>query len=276
MTRFFQLKVQKTKNSINLYQSMLCISAAIAYFLAAIKSQNVFSFEILLPAVFFGFCFAITILFTAKCMEMGYMSISGVIINLSLILPVIYSWFILHEKIRVTSVIGLLLIIVTLVLSSISAETGKKGDMKKWLLFVSIAFFTNGGSAVTQKQYVSANGDQNLMLFMGIAYFVGAIILGAVYLNRETGHSHSLKEQVSGFWALFFVAIVSGLGSFMGNALLGFLSNKVNGGILYPCINGGLSVVVAIASFVLFKEKLNRKKIAAIVVGIIAIVLLNF
>ena len=70
---------------------------------------------------------------------------------------------------------------------------------------------------------------------------------------------------------------MSGLGSYGGNALLGILSapGGIQGPVLYPCVNGGLCIVSALCSFLFFKEKPSARKLTAIGIGIVAIVLLN-
>ncbi len=275
VTRFFQLKLQKTKHSILIYQALFCLVASAAYFGVTFFKKTGFSLNILLSAILFGLCFAFAVLFSAKCMEMGYMSLSSVIINMSLILPVMFSWIVLKEKIEKNAVIGLLLIIVTLVLSSLSEKDNSEGRIKKWLLFVIIAFVANGGSAIVQKQYISNNSSSYLMPFMGTAYAVSALIFAVCFIKKNKAEKLPFKEQIEKPCLLFVLAVISGLGSFGGNGILGFLCNRVNGGVLYPCINGGLCVVIALYSFVIFKEEFNVKKLAAIIIGLAAIVLLN-
>ncbi len=275
LTRIFQIKLQKSKYSINLYQALFSAVAAVAYLIVSLKGNISFSMHIILPAVMFGACFSGAVLFSARCMEMGYMSLTSVITNLSLILPVMFSWVVAKEPITINTIIGLILIIITLVLSSISAKSGGADNLKKWLLFVAIAFFANGGSAICQKQYQLTYGGSDTMLFMGAAYFVSALIFLGVFLKRNSKEKQPLTGQITSLGAMVALSVLSGLGSFAGNGLLGYLSDKVNGGILYPCINGGLSIVVSIASFLFFKEKLSNKKLAAIFTGVLAIILLN-
>ncbi len=275
MTRTFQVKMQISKEAINLYQALFTIVASLAYFTMSFIQGISFSVNIILPAMSFGICFAFASLFSAKSMEMGYMSLSSVIINLSLILPVMFSWIVMRESVKLNAVIGLLLIIVTLVLSSINVGKGEKGDIKKWLLFVLIAFFANGSSAIVQKIYKSDFGEGDLMLFMAFSYLVSSLIFGVTYFCENLKYKVKFNEQITKPLMLPIIAIVSGLGSFAGNGLLGILCDKINGGILYPCINGGLSIVVAISSFVIFKEKVRKNKIIAICTGVLAIILLN-
>ena len=75
--------------------------------------------------------------------------------------------------------------------------------------------------------------------------------------------------------ALFFSSSAAGIGSCIGNGILSYLCTKINGGILYPFINGGLCVTVAIFSFAIFREKADKLKILSLITGIAAIILLN-
>ncbi len=275
LTRTFQTKLQKAKHSINLYQAFFTLVASVAYFTLAFVQGVSFSLHMLLPAALFGICFSLAVLFSAECMEMGYMSLTSVITNLSLILPVAFSWIVLREKIEFIAVAGLLLIIVTLVLSSLTTKKSEGGSKAKWLVFVSIAFLANGGSAIVQKQYAFSYGENDLMMLMCLAYLTSSLIFAITYIKRNTDAKIPFNEQIKKPLLLPLLSVFSGLGSFAGNGLLGYLCDKVDGGILYPCINGGLCIAVSIASFLLFKEKPTVRKLSAICTGVAAIILLN-
>ncbi len=277
LTRFFQTKLQKLPYSIRLYQALFSLAAALAYFAVSLIQKVPFSTQILLPSVMFGICFAGALLFSAKCMEMGFMALSSVIINLSLILPVVFSWIVMDEPVFPNEVVGLVLILITLVLSSLSAgsKSGNRVNTKKWLLFVLVAFLCNGFSAVIQKQHKASSAADDMMLFMGFAYLTSAIIFTCTYAVDLTRHPVGLSAQVTSPRLLPVIALLSGLGSFAGNGILGYLCDKVSGGVLYPCINGGLSIVVALTSFLFFKERIHVMKIIAICTGVFAIIVLN-
>lgn len=275
LTRTFQVKLQKRSHSINLYQALFTLTASAAYFVLSFCQNLKFSAHIILPSILFGICFAGAVLFSAKCSELGFMSISSVITNLSLILPVMFSWIVTKDIITPNGVIGLILIIITFLMSAASAGEGENKNLKRWILFIIIAFVCNGSSAIVQKQYKASFGEQDLMLFMGFSYLTAAFIFFITFFKRNKGCSTKITKQVTSFPYLILLAVISGLGSFGGNGILGFLCDKVNGGILYPCINGGLSVAAAISSFAIFKEKLSFKKTLAVIIGISAIVILN-
>jgi multidrug transporter EmrE-like cation transporter len=65
------------------------------------------------------------------------------------------------------------------------------------------------------------------------------------------------------------------MGSFIGNGILMSLNTKMPATILYPMVNGGIGVLVAIVSCTAFKEKLTVLKFLAILTGIASIIFLN-
>ena len=53
------------------------------------------------------------------------------------------------------------------------------------------------------------------------------------------------------------------------------LCTEIPAGILYPTVNGGLCVITAMASFVIFREKPTVLKMLSILSGVAGIVILN-
>ena len=53
------------------------------------------------------------------------------------------------------------------------------------------------------------------------------------------------------------------------------LNTSMPASVLYPMVNGGIGVIVAIVSCTIFREKLTVPKVLAILTGLGAIVLLN-
>lgn len=111
--------------------------------------------------------------------------------------------------------------------------------------------------------------------FMGTAYGISSIIFLFVFILRNGKEKILLKNQTTSPAALFFTSAAAGIGSCVGNGILSYLCTKINGGILYPFINGGLCVTVAIFSFAIFREKADKLKILSLITGIAAIILLN-
>lgn len=269
-TKIYQTKIQRSPRGIYIFQSLYCLIAAICFF---VYGKFILpDLSDLIYGISFGILFASAVFFIAKALEIGSMSLSGIIVNMSLILPIIYSVIFMSEKMTLLQFIGLVLILVSLILSGITKEE-KTNSGFKWLVLILIAFFSNGSTAIIQKSYCLKYNDKNTMTFMAVAYLTSAVIF--FFINVISKDKTPLSKSSKSVGSLLSVSALAGIGSCLGNGILSVLSSKVDAAILYPCVNGGLGISVAIISFLVFKEKPNTKKIIAIILGTIAIVILN-
>ena len=141
-------------------------------------------------------------------------------------------------------------------------------------MLVFLAFFCNGMGAVLLNIYgrVAASGQRNSYLALG--YFVSALIYltNHFLLVRKNGPVELRKVARP---LLVPVLAMGALGGFIGNSILMSLNTVMPASLLYPLVNGGIAVIVASLSCVLFKEKLTLQRALTILVGLAAIVTLN-
>lgn len=270
-TRFFQLHFAEQKHYLPLYQSLFCLVASIGFFCCSgfpTPTLDTVLYGILGGVLFFGASF-----FSATGMATGSMALSSIITNMSLLLPLLYSVLLLNEQFTLLHLIGGLLFVCTFVLSAAGSKQ-KNGGGILWLLFVTGGFLCNGMNAVVTKYYVTASPAPQSNTFMAFTYLTAALAFLSTFLIKR--HRENAAPQNGRYFArLLLVSTVSALGSFGGNLLLTYLADKVNGAILYPCINGGLCLLLTVTSCLLFKERMTLKKAAAIALGCTAIVILN-
>lgn len=271
-TRFFQLNFTEQKRYLPLYQSLFCLIASFAFLACAAHTlppiADTFFYGIVGGMLFFGASF-----FSAKAMDSGSMALSSIITNMSLILPLLYSVLLLNEEFTLLHLIGGLLLVCTFILSASGAQQ-KNGGGILWLICVLLAFLTNGSNAVVTKHYVLQAPIPQNNLFMAITYLTASV---AFLVNFLVGlrHDRATAQSTAYFAKLLLLSAVAAAGTFGGNLLLTFLSDKVNGAILYPCVNGGLCLLLTVASCVFFHERLTRRKLATILLGCSAIIILN-
>ncbi len=273
--RTFQLKCEKRNSDTYLFQSLFCIVAAVAY-----SVSGGFIYDLSLPqtlsAALFGLFFAMAVLFSAECYICGPMSLTSVIVNSSVVIPVLYSCIVLKESITITQISGCILLILTFFLSAfLKGESAGKGVNFKWIALVLIAFASNGITAVIQKLYKVSAPQSDGNTFMSFAYLTAAVIL-IIAFGVKKNEAKAVKA-VSGnaLPIAVLLVLIAGLGSFVGNGILMSLSTKVPAALLYPFVNGGLCVTVSAFSIIIFREKLDVKKAITILVGLSAIIVLN-
>ncbi len=272
MTRLFQLKLGKQSTSIRIYQAGFCGVASAAYFITC--DSYVLTLPTLLCAFAFGILFALCSFLGAKCYECGPMSLTSIMMNLSLSIPLIYSFFVWNETISPLQSIGLAMLVLTFVLSAKSSGNDSKSISLVWFIMALIGYIANGSTAVIQKQHQFIVGEEAAGIFLAIAYCVSMIFFIVLFAVENKGLAFKPKEHFSNLTLLLPVILLSGLGSFIGNKLLSELSTKVAAPILYPCINGGLALLTGIVSFAAFKEKTTKLKALSMITGLCAIILL--
>lgn len=223
---------------------------------------------------------------TAKGYVLGSMALTSVITNMSLILPMLYSILLLSEPLSSLHLVGFARFLLSVLLSAHAQPSRQRGVNWRWLAVVLLSFAANGSTAIIQKIYALKLAAGQNATFLAVAYTVAALQFALCFGQRQARLRHMPEEQISPSlpqrqiylpeWAkLILCATAAGVGSFGGNLLLGYLSTRVIGAILYPCINGGLAICTALGSFLIFREKPNRWKVLSILFGCAAILVLN-
>ncbi len=288
LTRAFQIKFPGKARLLTLYQGGFCLTAAIAFLCTSLMAREALFLPPLglLLAALFGIFFYLAIALSAKGYALGSMSLTAIIFNMSLFLPLLYSVCFLNEVLTPIRILGIALILITMTLTALGGK-GKNAEPVTLLWFVTVffAFLSNGLTGVIQKGYFGVNADASTIFFMAIAYGTAALCfflhvslracLGADKKTAPPSEEALVQGSGAPFPALTLFAVTSGLCSFGGNALLSMLCNEIDGSVLFPCANGGICVLSALSSFLMFKEKVTANKIIAIIIGLCAIVLLS-
>lgn len=269
-TRAFQTRYQKTPASLMLFLSLFCLVASAAFFFLRTGTPDLTA---VLLAVAFGVLFFVAVAGGSRCYEIGPMSLTTVLENASLLLPVFWSAIVLDEIPGVREWIGIAVIFVAIWLSS-RMDSAQTGTGKKWWLLLLAAFLANGSTAIIQKMQQLRSVPETGGWFLSIAYLTAClcfVVAFAIKRRKESGEALLARRDL----LLPLLICVTGLSSFGGNWLLQELCTTASPGVLYPIVNGGLCVVTAAASFLIFKERFTSQKLAAILTGIAGIVILT-
>lgn len=147
---------------------------------------------------------------------------------------------------------------VSLLLIVLNKGEARAAHGGKWLLFNSIAFLTNGLSSVIQKSEQTAMGGAGVFSMTALSFSFVAIFALAVYIpaacaKRSFGSDFlSLKNNKK---SLLFNAAGRG----HRQLSVTYLSTRVTGAFLYPCVLGGSVIVAAVFSSRFFLRKSQFK-----------------
>lgn len=257
------------------FTALVALSAAFVFFFA-----NGFSFHFSLAAlpysVGFAVSYAAAILCTLLAMREGSMALTCLINAYALLIPTLYGMIFLHEAIRATSVVGVLLLLVSLLLINMGKGTaeaepvrGRKGVTPRWLLFVTLSFLGNGFCSTFQKMGQLALGEEGSGDFMMLALLFAAAGFFLLSFLRERGRGgDSLLRGV-------YLPLLCGAANGGCNLLVLLLNGRMPASVMYPLISAGSIVLTTLVSVLFLRERLSRLQWGGMAIGVFSIVLLN-
>lgn len=271
--RLYQTKLQKSVADLRLFQGLAMLLAAVCYW-----ALNGFSLVLdttgLLLALCYGLDLVLTGITVSICYQCGPMSLTSVISNACVVLPIAVGCIFYNEVMTGTQILGIVLLGITLALPCFEGSNSSGKISWQWFPLILMAFFFNGMGAVLLNIYGRVADASGRNAYLSIGYFVGAFLYLCISLFH---HKRMGLKLGKGFFCplLAVVLAASSMGSFIGNGILMSLNTKMPATILYPMVNGGIGVLVAIVSCTFFKEKLTVLKFLAILTGIASIIFLN-
>lgn len=102
--------------------------------------------------------------------------------------------------------------------------------------------------------------------------FLCSTVVAFIMLAKERKKEESLKPYLG--WLPITVMIFTGLSAAMNHKFNLYLSGVMDSAVFFPIANGGALVLTAAAAVVLFRERLSKKQIVGIVLGIAAVIFL--
>ena len=261
------------------FLSCVCLTSTLITFLIISFIQNGFNFSgysarLLRYSLPFGTCFAISTISSKFALDKGDLSLTGLFLSFSLILHTLYGIILLGDSVGVLFYIGLVLFFASLVLVNVKFEKGgkkRKPITLKWIIFMSIAFITNGFCCIfqtmQQKAYGGKNGSEMMILALILAVF---IVLFATLLTERKNIPSATKSALT--WGTPAGVMVA-----MNNFLVMLFTgrNLMPVAIFFPVVSGGGLLMVFLWSVLIKKEKFTVPQYIGYALGVVSIVLLN-
>ena len=272
---FFGKKLLKTNADTALFNVVGCIGS-IAFFAVVIlvtgESFIVSPFSFILSIAFAAVTVAAQY-FGVLSMNLGPMSFSVLFTYLSAMIPTVFGCIYRNELPQIQQIIGLVLMVITFILSVDLSENS--GMSLKWILVVAGSFIGMGmiGVFQTVHQVSEYAFEINGFLFWAFVFsFIMFYFLYVPYSIKNKKENIKIEKYSLTDWVLI---LVTGIIIAAINLINLYLSGAMPSVIFFPIVNGGVIVLSGIASIVIFKEKLPPKKIAGLIIGIIATCLIG-
>jgi len=205
--------------------------------------------------------------FTA--LKLGSFAISMLVLSYSMIIPILYGLIFYKDTATVLTYLGFAAIMLSLYFLRSDKKSENKGFSAKWIVCLVAVFLTNGFLSVIIKVQQTTFDNLCNNEFMAISLGICAVLstITGVMTNRKNIKSFMKKGCVWG--------VATGLSNGASNLIGVILNNLMPLAILSPT-RGAVNITVStLFSVAFYKEKLLKRQIFGIVLGICAVILLN-
>lgn len=210
------------------------------------------------------------------CLTCGPVSLTVLIANFSVLIPTVYCTVVFKEEVFITQILGIILLLISMVLSFNKTE-GEQKASKKWFVLTIITLFANGFAACIQKYFYKtelANVENSSNTFLLILYCLAAVMTILIYvIKANTG-----KKEKCTFWfskSMMFYAILIGFIISVFQKLFMLGTECIPGTIMYPTYYGMQSVGMGIIGMAVFKDRLSARQKLGIIIGAVSIAMMN-
>ncbi len=226
-------------------------------------------------AVFYGVLYganlSIFLLFKMQSFSNGPVSLTSLISSCSFIIPTIFAAIYNHEAIGPIKWIGMAVMLVAFFLC-INPKGGTTAIRRNWFVYISLFFCAGGMIGIINKLFQSSDARTEINSMMLVASLVSAVILiVAAFVAGGVTKMGAPKLHKSGVIYVLACAFVS----CVYNRLNVYLAGVMPGALLFPISNGSLILCNTLIGVILFKEKLNMRQIAGIVIGFASIMMIG-
>lgn len=220
----------------------------------------------------FGIVFVTIVYSYMKAMETGPLSFSVLALSFGIAIPIVYGSLFWNEKIRLLQIAGLILLFATFILFAGSLKIKAFPGRRRWIVFCLLTFIGNGAGMIIVKSHQLRTGGMQARELLLVA-FATAAMLSLIALCAALLRKGKIAPLLT--WNFAALAAGAGITTALGNYLSVYLNSRLPGIIQFPVSNGGVALASTVFSWIIFKEKINRRGLLGFATGISALVLLS-
>lgn len=247
-----------------------CLVFAVVSVFFSISLRNQIDVMTIPYAVFFGLFGVIFQICYALALRTGPFSITCMTCNLSLVVPIIFSFIFFGERITLIKGIGIFLCLVTLFLNL------KKDDKKIsaiWLVYIVLTFLANGGIACVQRIYAKSDFGGNFEQFVFFGYLAAFLTTSVVFMFMRKNKKEEVNLKLTRPNIISIVLIGLFLGVFQYTYT--YANSIIDAAVLFPTTNVLATMLQMLSGKIVFREKFTAKQIASITIGICSVLLMS-
>ncbi len=215
--------------------------------------------------------------FYTAALSSGNVALCSTVYSMGFILPTLSGALLWNESFSPLDLCGVLCSVAAILCSGL---VGRRRDTEKgyrYFLPLTVAMLASGGLGIVQKtqQRSDVAGERGAFLLIAFLIAAGASVLVALLLGRRQGASRDASSAALMRSMLGTAALV---GAFFGccNLLNTLLAGMLDSAIFFPTLNIGVILISTVTAIPIYRERLKKKDLCVLLLGIGAILLLNF
>ncbi|MBR9918129.1 hypothetical protein GYB29_10715 [bacterium] len=234
------------------------------------KLSQVWNTEWFLLCFFLGIIFVTVFWLMAYNTEVHGASINAMSSKMAVVVPVVFSIFVLKEQIHYLAIIGVCLSIPAILLISLRKDVKLSKTHKSLPILV---FLCSGAIDLILKLLEMYQGNVASSTQLSYGLFMGAFTFGALALLYQAA-----KQGKKLLWKNSIAGLILGIPNYFSIALLlAFLNAYPNNStFVFGMYNTGIVLVSSILSSLIFKEIWTRQKLFGLILVILSVILVAY
>lgn len=209
-----------------------------------------------------GILYLVSFMALKTNMQYNGVVLSSTFMRLGVLIPTAIAIIIFKEVPKFSQIIGFIIAILAIILINFDKEGIKEGSKKTWLLGLLVLNGLGDSMAnIFDKLGNPSYGDGYLIIT-----FLVALLLSIALTFKD-------KQTINHYDILF--GILVGVPNYYSARFLLLALNSMNAVIVYPVYSIATMIAITSVGVLCFKEKLNRQKIIALLMIMVALALLN-
>lgn len=209
-----------------------------------------------------GIFYLVNFVMMQSCMIHNGVTLTSAFMKLGVLVPTLSAIIVFRERPGFLQILGLVLALIGILMIYIDKESARGGGKKSFLiLLLVVSGFTDSLANVYDKTGNAALKDHYLF-YIFVAAFLLALFMGI------------RKKEPIGVKDILFGVLI-GIPNYFSARFLLLALGSVPAVVAYPMCNVGTIVAISLAGAFLFRERIGKKKLAALALVVLALVLLN-
>ncbi len=221
----------------------------------------------------YALIYAILLLSAQYCytsaLKNGNIGVCSTVYSLGFIFPTLSGSLFWNERLTELNIIGILIVIPTIIVSGMpTSKNGQEQKNNTYIVPLVFAMLSSGGLGIMQKVQQNSLYSEQKNLFVISAFALAGIISFVFSLfAKKVPQIKLVKKLIFG----------TGIGSAFGlcNLLNTILAGKLDSAVFFPVLNTGTIVFSIVSGIIFYKEKISRKDLCVLLLGIISIILIT-